>query len=237
MPHYGQMDQKARIKDLITMIGNVFRFKGQVSDAADTADIALNLDRKLSQSYPEVTLAEIKLAFDYGVTGEYGDYYGINFVTLFNFIKSYMENPERLGVISTYNQQQRKALPAAPRVRPLTNDEKIRRAREHIKEYHHDCHSLGHISATLHSQEWLYGFLRNNGIMPEPSREDLKEALDTAEKWLKEYKSSPFRNFLETIDDARDKEQGTTDDKKVNRKAKSILLTGFLASLPEAPEI
>lgn len=228
-PKYAETDQKTRLKRLAELINEAFRFKGQQPSAIDTADMAVNLDRKLSQAFPEVTLPEIKLAFEYGVTGEYGDYFGLNFVTLFKFIKSYMEGQERLDTIRAYRKASQKALPA-PQWRPKSPDELRAQARGYIADFRDQIRSSGSISSSLHSQAWLYDWLRANGHMDEPDTLDRDFAMDTAADWLANYKKSSQRTFAEAIDDARDAQEHTDDHRKTVRKAKAILLTSFLKS-------
>lgn len=230
-PRYSEMDQKTRLKELVSRINEAFRFKGQQPSAVDSADMAVNLDRKLSQTYPEVTAPEIKLAFEYGVTGTYGDYFGLNFVTLFNFVKSYMENPERLDTIKAYRRATQKALPA-PKFQPKTPEQLRNQAIEDIRDYQAQLRSSGHISASLHSQEWLYSWLRSNGYMPKPEELDQESAMACAEEWLESYRKSPARAFFEIIDDSRDSQDGTTDKQKIVRKAKCLLLSQFLRQNP-----
>ena len=226
-PRYSEMDQKTRLKELAARINEAFRFKGQQPSAIDTADMAVNLDRKLSQAFPEVTLPEIKLAFEYGVTGEYGDYFGLNFVTFAKFIKGYMENPERLDTIKAYRRATQKALPA-PKLRPKTPEELRAQAKGYIADFRDQIRSSGSIASSLHSQEWLYDWLRANGHMDEPDTLDRNFAMDTAADWLGNYKKSSRRTFAETIDDARDAQEHTDDHRKTVRKAKAVLLTQFL---------
>lgn len=228
-PHYDTIDQKTRLKELAARINEAFRFKGQQPSAVDTADMAVNLDRKLVQTFPEVTLPEIKLAFEYGVTGEYGEYFGINFVTLFKFIKSYLESPDRLDAIRAYRRATQKALPA-PKMRPKTPEELRIQARAYIADFRDQIRSSGAISSSLHSQEWLYDWLRTNGHMDEPDPLDRDFAMDTAADWLSNYRRTKERTFAETIDDMRDAQDRTDDHRKTVRKAKAVLLAQFLKS-------
>lgn len=45
---------------------------------------------------------ELEIAFNKGVRGEYGEYFGISLVTFFKWIKSYCDSQERANNITTY---------------------------------------------------------------------------------------------------------------------------------------
>lgn len=236
-PHYTECGQKSRLKELAAHIGEAFRFRGQQAAPADLADMAVNLDRKVAQDFPHITLQEIRLAFEYGVTGEYGEYFGINFVTLFKFIKAYSESQDRADAIRRYREAQ-KAAAAAPKALPAPTEDQIRdKARSDLEDYFNQIRSKGFISASYHSREWMYNYLRKLSVMPKPSEGDVSAAMRSAELWLESYSKSTVRSFFELIDDSRDSQDGTTDAQKIRRKAKAALLEKFLKASKNCPEI
>ena len=236
-PHYADCDQKSRLKELAAHIGEAFRFRGQQAAPADLADIAVNLDRKLSQEFPSVTLQEIRLAFEYGVTGEYGEYFGINFVTLFKFVKAYCESRDRADALRAFRDAQKKAAPKTPALPPPTQQQLRNKMRSDLNEYFISIHSRGFISASYHSREMMYNYLRKLSVMPQPSEKEVSNAMDSAKLWLKSYSATSCRSFFELVDDARDAQDKTTNDQKIRRKAKCLLLEKYLRNSQNCPEI
>lgn len=92
------------IKDsLAVMVQTVFAAAGQVPDKSDVVLIIREISRDLRNRFKNLTLAEVKTAMDNGVRGCYGDYYGINVVTINKWLKAYTESDERVEAVKSRN--------------------------------------------------------------------------------------------------------------------------------------
>lgn len=83
------------VNDLTASITTAYTIAGQ---QADHVTLALYVDefyKKLIETYPTVTVEEVKAAIRSGVYGEYGDFYGINPKTLIFFVRAYLRSEER----------------------------------------------------------------------------------------------------------------------------------------------
>lgn len=84
-------DSNLLVKKLQLMIEQVFFLTNHKKDF--TAESELFLVRKLAMElityFPNMTIEEIELAFDKGVKKEFGEFYGISFMTLYEWIKEF----------------------------------------------------------------------------------------------------------------------------------------------------
>lgn len=80
---------------LIPFITRAFAMKGQASSTEDVVFIAMELAKILDSRQLSLSDQEIAIAFNNGIFGEYGDYYGINAVTCYEWICGYLSSPER----------------------------------------------------------------------------------------------------------------------------------------------
>ncbi len=102
-----------------TIIYSAVFTKGVYTTPKDAAAMAQILERDIRRKYPNLTLEEVSYAVEQGIRGEYGEYYGINNVSLLNFVKAYATSEERAKAVSNHNLKQ---LPAKTTV---SDQEKI----------------------------------------------------------------------------------------------------------------
>jgi hypothetical protein len=84
------------VNELAAIFTTAYTIAGQ---QADDVTLALYVDEfytKMKESYPSVTIEEIRVAIRCGVYGEYGDYYGLNPKSFVGFVRSYLYSKERL---------------------------------------------------------------------------------------------------------------------------------------------
>lgn len=97
IPFYRQIPRDARLQWLG---GRVVRLNQLLHK--ETVDEYLNqdvlaLDENIMDELPlsALTLDEIGEAWDRGVAGAYGPYYGVNILSLMNFLRSYLDTPKK----------------------------------------------------------------------------------------------------------------------------------------------
>lgn len=80
---------------LMTAVYKAFKDKGQevLQDQAD--HIVENLSESVLKACPYIRIAEIPIAIEKGILGDYGDYYGLNVVTFVSFIKKHYSSEKR----------------------------------------------------------------------------------------------------------------------------------------------
>ncbi|SDL14856.1 Uncharacterised protein [Sphingobacterium mizutaii] len=77
-----------------------FMDRGQFEIEQEKIDhLVSSLSDSIKQSCPNIRLNEIPIAIKKGVLGEYGDYMGINVVSLVNFVKAHYASSERLNIV------------------------------------------------------------------------------------------------------------------------------------------
>lgn len=103
VPHYKKVAFERRVQWLVNVIGKLNVIKHQNMNAtkeeltqmfymdADTLDGFIMMDIYIS----DFTFEEIYEAFMIGLSGNYGEYYGLNAVTLFKFLKCYLQSPKK----------------------------------------------------------------------------------------------------------------------------------------------
>lgn len=243
-PKYIKIETLKRQAILSTYIAEVYKFRGQIANSADLVDMARDLDRKLSgdEKLSLLTLEEIRVAFLHGVTGEYGEYYGINYVTLSKWVSAYFFSEERLEMIQRY-QREKQRIPQNTRLLAQKSNQTTEREREEylvktLNAYFDDVRRGRPVVGMAHTQEDVYHYLVKRGIL-KPSKDDKMSAMSRAEDWLKQHRDSRTRSMIEILDDCYDKSQDKeiTEHSKTIRKAKSIILSDWLHSIQTLPEI
>lgn len=241
---YKKINVPKRQAVLSTYIAEVFKFRGQIANSTDLVDMARDLDRKLAgdEELSLLTLEEVRVAFLHGVAGDYGEYYGINYVTLSKWVTSYFYSAERLEAVRKYikateRQPQTTNLIAQKSVE-TTEWEREMRQIEDIKGYFEDVKAGREINGMQHFQSVAYHYLVNRGFL-NPTKEEKEEAKKRAIEWLHRYRSQKHRSIMEILDDGYDSAGGkqVSDRDKVIRKAKTIILADWLKSLDKFPDI
>lgn len=90
---------KSSASDLVVIIGGIYAQAGQSIDGREIASMAGVLFRDLQTRYSMLTLHEVGLAFDNGLRGDYGQFYGLNVITFNNWLKAYRQSDDRFKAI------------------------------------------------------------------------------------------------------------------------------------------
>jgi hypothetical protein len=83
------------VTDFVAIITTAYTIAGQKPDDATLALYADELYNKLMETYPAITIDEVRAALRAGVYGEYGKYYGLNPQSFMLFIDAYIHSEER----------------------------------------------------------------------------------------------------------------------------------------------
>ena len=173
-------DEQTRLKVLALAITEAYKFRGQQPNAEDLVDMAKSLCRKISQQEGiDPTIEEIRIAFEYGVTGEYGEYYGINYVTLWNWVKNYLWSQDRLDALNRYRRTHQKLQTTnllAEKSESQKAAERIATLNSNIESIFEDLKAGKAPFLCYHTQESVYKQLRAAGVMQKPSDEEIAEA-------------------------------------------------------------
>ena len=94
------------IEPLTACITRVFMLCGQTCGKHDLQLAASELARSIKERFPEVSLQEIAIALDRGVKKDYGEYYGLNIVTMLDWIRAYAKSPQRAKYIAEQEKKQ-----------------------------------------------------------------------------------------------------------------------------------
>ncbi|WP_153799057.1 hypothetical protein [Foetidibacter luteolus] len=94
-PQIRQLQPGIVLNDLITILTSIYTIAGQKSEPQTLALYAEAFYVKLAESFPMITLEEIKTALTKGVFDEYGEYFGLNVKSFVFFVRSYLESATR----------------------------------------------------------------------------------------------------------------------------------------------
>lgn len=232
-------DEQTRLKALALAITEVYKFRGQQPNAEDLVDMAKSLCRKISQQEGiDPTIEEIRIAFEYGVTGEYGDYYGINYVTLWNWVKNYLWSQDRLDALDRYHRTHQKLQTTnllAEKSESQKAAERIATLNSNIESIFEDLKAGKAPFLCYQTQESVYKQLRAAGIMQKPSDEEIAEAWNKGVDIFNMKKVQTTKRFCDIFDDAMDAQSPCDDKTKITRYASAVLLQKFLLSLDKPP--
>lgn len=84
------------------IITGVYTIAGQQPEASTLALYIDEFYTKLSETYPAITIDEVRAALRNGVYGDYGKYYGLNPQTFLSFVKSYLFSDERKEALKLF---------------------------------------------------------------------------------------------------------------------------------------
>jgi len=95
-PQLGASSRHDNINAIILSLTKALLFKKVVNDDKSDRLMAETLYIELSIKMPYITHNQIELAFRNGVIGEYGEYFGINPATMFQWCKAYIYSKENI---------------------------------------------------------------------------------------------------------------------------------------------
>lgn len=97
---------------LMTAVHRAYRDKGQDVACEDMDYIVDNLCERVLSACPFVRIAEIPIAIEKGILGDYGDYYGLNVNTFVSFIRSHYNSLKRASLAKqTQPKEEEKPIP------------------------------------------------------------------------------------------------------------------------------
>jgi hypothetical protein len=79
---------------LTEIVTNLFASVGQTPADEDFKFLRDELCKVIPKRYGNLTLPEVEAAFSAGLLGDYGDYYGINLVSIDKWLKGYLKSDE-----------------------------------------------------------------------------------------------------------------------------------------------
>lgn len=118
-PHESKMIELAlkrkiylyEVKDAVREIKNIVFLSHQiinkVINAEEATTMAGLLYERMLDTYPSVTLEELKLVSLKGSAGDYGEYFGLNVKTYLGFVSEYLLSDKRKQSISKYKEENR----------------------------------------------------------------------------------------------------------------------------------
>jgi hypothetical protein len=113
-------DETALKSSIAVIVEKIFVLAGQTPEKRDIVVICIEIASDLKKRYKNMTLSEVDYALNCGVRGDYGEYYGINVVSINKWLKTYYNSDER-------REAQRSIISsrmALPQKTELTEDEK-----------------------------------------------------------------------------------------------------------------
>lgn len=111
VPHYKNIPRGRRIEWLIERIAQLNLILHHKGDGQVFGMDAMALDGYISEDIyiRDFTLQEIDEAFKMGLIGKYGEFYGINAVSLFQFLTGYFRSEKKQRAIKLVQAAQKKA--------------------------------------------------------------------------------------------------------------------------------
>lgn len=91
-----EMEVKALKLAILSFTQLAFQCAGQTPKKEDVSLIVREICKVLQRYYRGLSIEEIREIFDQGVRGEYGDYKGINVVSISRWIKAYIHHPDTI---------------------------------------------------------------------------------------------------------------------------------------------
>lgn len=112
VPHYRNIPKDKRVSWLIERIAQANLLRHQKVDGlAQVLEMdALALDAYIMENiyYSDFTLNEIEEAIRMGLVGKYGEYYGINAISLYGFIEGFFKSEKKQKAIKLVQAQRKR---------------------------------------------------------------------------------------------------------------------------------
>lgn len=102
-------DEKTVETAMAVIIAKLFQMAGQKSIASDIVVYAKAMTSELRNNYRSYSLEEVNFAMERGVLGDYGEYIGINLVSMSRWMKAYSKSEQRAARFKATTEQ--KAIP------------------------------------------------------------------------------------------------------------------------------
>jgi hypothetical protein len=209
---------EATIKSSIAiLVQKMFLIAGQTPDKKDITIICKEITADLQKRYKGMTLNEVDYALNAGVRGEYGEYFGINVVSINKWLRAYYNSDERKEA------QRSKIFPEFELSEHEMTQEEIESVRKQATLYAWNrfkmyglCDDCGNVA---------YNFLDKKGLIPftvEEKKEMYVEAQKTIVQRAKNYASNVYQ-----LEQMLEKNRAEA----VKMKAKHIALNAYFARL------
>jgi len=97
-------DMNIVVKSIHQSINRSLADKGISMELEDMDYLKKNVTEDVLKDFPTLTLQDVQLCFSLGVRGNLGEYYGMNVVTFYNWLKKYKEEiiPETMGEVKKH---------------------------------------------------------------------------------------------------------------------------------------
>lgn len=216
---------------LMTAVHKAFRDKGQEVVADQAEYLVDNLTPTVLKACPYIRIAEIPIAIEKGILGDYGDYFGLNVVTFTNFIKSHYASEKRANLAKqTKHEEQEKQPPSEKEI--LEKDkELLSHAFEHFKKTGYYEDHGNYIYKVAAKKLGLFS------LSEERQKQYLEEGRKKAVEKLKTdmvQKPHDRRRITSNINDANQLTKGSDGLKLVYKESLQLALMGWFKELVES---
>jgi hypothetical protein len=205
--------------------------RGQDISLNGKAFIASEVYDEVFNKHPDIRVEEIPIVFRNGVYGRYGDYFGVNALTIVGWFESYLASDER------YNVRQKEKVAMAqrqivhdvsPEVEQRRNDEAMRSSA--LEFYRQSKENGGRVEALVMLKAYVFDYLVNVGKIKNAD-ERIAAALEEEKERVRKGSSkiSKGMNQMSGLMDII----STMGDKSLVPQAKARVLDKFYKALYE----
>jgi len=175
-------DKNVPAEKIGVYVNHTIMDKGVSMEPTEITYLTTRIIADIFDSFPHFTLEEIRLAFHLGVRGELGEYYGLNAVSFFNFLKAYNDDVKSNVNLKVSKFEQQKKIEQKDTEKPSQKDIDaqfmllLKDAVEDVKsgktEFYNDSGNI------------LYRWIDLHGAMPF-SADEKKEMVKASKAFLK----------------------------------------------------
>ena len=202
---------ESRVEDVVRWkITDAMKLKGQSgADEGMMKATSRKVTEVIIRDYPTLTDKELDIILEAGVSGEFGKDTWVNGAAVLNWLRQYYKDTLRINVIDEHNDiAKKKRMPSASEIAER-NREAYQNAYYNALEYYRENGTIFYVSKIVDGKEvddvrafhiphWaalVYDEYHRNGVIKEPSEEDLFEADAYADAEIERIPSKP--QFIE----------------------------------------
>lgn len=191
-----QEEQTKVLKDAIKLA--YFTTGITIPTKEDFNAMVMVLTRDIQTSFKKITAKEIEIVFNEGCRKEYGDYFGLNPVTFYNWIKSYLQSEKRKKMLEI--EWNRETGISEKDIKRIRNDYLNRCFYERFEIYK-ESNEWKFTPESIKGDHGLYQLLKYNGHATF-TKEEKQIMKDLAVKrfgndWLKNFELIGFNKLVE----------------------------------------
>lgn len=216
------------LKMITAGISHSAMVRGQDISLNGKSFIANEVYDEIFSKYTSLRVEEIPIVFRNGVYGKYGEYFGINALTIVSWFNAYLSSDERFNTIESEKKKQiesHKTAYTEDELKKMNHDASKKKA---MSYYHEAKENEGKISGFVNVKAGVFDFLVSVGVIKNADQR-ISNALEEVKEEIR-HKSKKMNRGINQINAVLEV-AADMGDKSLVPQAKAMILDRFYKAL------